>query len=58
MIVDDKGCLCEKCIKSGYCKIQRDIGYLQMVAFDMNPTDITLLFYVKECPYSKLREEI
>jgi len=56
MIIDDNGCLCEKCLKSGYCKIQKDIGYLQMVAFGMNPVDVVLDLKTKECPEFKLKE--
>jgi len=57
MIIDDRGCQCEDCVKSGYCKIQKDIGYLQMVAFAMNPTDVVLNITTKECPYIKAKGE-
>lgn len=56
MIIDDIECICGNCIQDGYCKIQKDIGHLQMVAYVMKPDDVMIKIQTKECPRFKPKE--
>lgn len=50
MIINDKGCICGTCLRSGYCVSWKDVVNLQRVAFSVPPKDMVLVIQVESCP--------
>ena len=57
MIINDSKCKCGDCMRDGYCPTQKTLGYLQMVAYNMKISDVTLAIYVEECEGFKEKEK-
>jgi hypothetical protein len=49
MIVDDSKCLCEKCLRQGYCALQKRIGKVQEILYFIPPNTTTVKVVVEKC---------